>query len=473
MSFMIAFGWVGAMLLLGTILRAKIKILKNNLVPACVIGGIIGFIIFNVLPLVSVDVTMFGEMTTHFFTLSFISIGLTSLPKSSESSGTLVKTAVKGAVAIGALWTMLWAITPLLGYLVLKIAGVPFQMDGTYGLLIPTAFCDGPGVAMTIGSIFEGYGWPDASQVALTYAVIGFLLAFLVGVPMAKRGLQKNIASYPDTLSTAISRGIYTKDEQTESMGMHTTYHGNIDTLALHLALLGFCFLLANLIAALFASIPTMVTQLMSSFLFLHGLLAAYFVKWIMNKWNLTQYQNETLQARITGSCTDFLVCSSFMAIQVSIIGKWVIPILITCLCLGIITFVISIYFGSRIGGKYDFERTLGLWGCATGTTATGLALIRIVDPNLKTTAATELGAMNVTAAFFSLGVYTAIPLIAAANAGQGDVFTGVGICLITAIGCLLILKIFKVWGKKTYDLKKGISYYKTEQQANNTTSEQ
>lgn len=107
MSFMIAFGWVGTMLLIGTILRAKIKIFRNNLVPACVIGGIIGFVILNVFHFSDVDVAMFGEMTTHLFTLSFISLGLTSLPKEKNSSGSVAKTAVKGAIAIGTLWTML------------------------------------------------------------------------------------------------------------------------------------------------------------------------------------------------------------------------------------------------------------------------------------------------------------------------------------------------------------------------------
>lgn len=313
---------------------------------------------------------------------------------------------------------------------------------------------------MTIGSMFESYGWPDASQVALTYAVIGFLLAFIIGVPMAKRGLQRNLASYPDEVSPAISRGIYQKEEQNESMGMHTTYNGNIDTLALHLALLGVCFLLANFLSNICASIPTMITQLLSSFLFFYGLLAAYLVKWIMGKLHLTQYQNEILQTRITGTCTDLLVCSAFMAIQVSIIGKWLVPILILCLCLALFTFLITMYFGCRIGGKYDFERTLGLWGCATGTVATGLALIRIVDPNLKTTAATELGAMNLPAALFSLGIYSAIPMMGAALLGQGSLGTGLAICLVTALGCLIVLKVFNVWSKKTYDFKKGISYY-------------
>ena len=44
---MLSMGWIGVMLLVGVLLRALIKPLGNILVPACVTGGIIGFILMN------------------------------------------------------------------------------------------------------------------------------------------------------------------------------------------------------------------------------------------------------------------------------------------------------------------------------------------------------------------------------------------------------------------------------------------
>ena len=43
-----ALAWTGLFIVLGVILRAKIPFFKNNLVPASVIGGILGFIAVNV-----------------------------------------------------------------------------------------------------------------------------------------------------------------------------------------------------------------------------------------------------------------------------------------------------------------------------------------------------------------------------------------------------------------------------------------
>ena len=49
MSFMMAFGLASIMLCIGMILRAKISLFKNMLVPASVIGGITGFVFMNTL----------------------------------------------------------------------------------------------------------------------------------------------------------------------------------------------------------------------------------------------------------------------------------------------------------------------------------------------------------------------------------------------------------------------------------------
>ncbi len=72
------------------------------------------------------------------------------------------------------------------------------------------------------------------------------------------------------------------------------------------------------------------------------------------------------------------------MAVQMSVIGKWLIPILVMCVVVGAVTLGFALFFGSRLGGTCDFERTLGLWGCLTGTCPSGVALIRIVDPNTE-----------------------------------------------------------------------------------------
>ena len=87
----------------------------------------------------------------------------------------------------------------------------------------------------------EQFGWQDAAVVGITFAAIGFIAAFLVGVPAAKKGIQRGIARHCGKLDTRIEKGYLKKDEQTEYMVKDTTCNSNIETLAFHFALIGVC----------------------------------------------------------------------------------------------------------------------------------------------------------------------------------------------------------------------------------------
>ena len=47
MSVMTAVGWIGVMFLIGALVRAKVKFIGNTMIPACLIGGILGCILIN------------------------------------------------------------------------------------------------------------------------------------------------------------------------------------------------------------------------------------------------------------------------------------------------------------------------------------------------------------------------------------------------------------------------------------------
>ena len=81
-SFMIAFGLASIALVLGTLFRAKIGFLRNMLVPASVIAGILGLIFMNIMQacgfgLGGADTNMYTEIVNQLFTVSFIAIALT------------------------------------------------------------------------------------------------------------------------------------------------------------------------------------------------------------------------------------------------------------------------------------------------------------------------------------------------------------------------------------------------------------
>lgn len=459
MSAMVAFSWIGIMLLVGMICRAKIPFLANILMPASVIGGVVGFILVNIpgfTTATGVDPAMCNQIVGFFFTLSFISIGLTATPKEAgKSSGETAKQMVKGSLGMGLLWGAMYCFTPILGFAIIAAIGPMFGMDAGYGGLIQFAFCQGPGQSAAFGAQIEAAGaLPGAGQVAITYSVIGFLFAFLVGVPLAKIGLKKGLASHPEKLSPSVLKGIYKPEEQTETCGKITTYNGNIDVLAFHMALVGLTFILAITVQKFIMMVPISIVKTMGSMTFFVGLFVAYGVKWVLVKLNLKQYHDDILQARITGTTTDFLIVGAFMAVQMSVIGKWLVPIMVMCVLVGLFTLAVAIFFGSRLGGSCDFERTLGLWGCLTGTCPSGVALIRIVDPNLKTTAATEMGAMNAAMIPGTL----IVPFIIEALVGHMNFMPTVALmCLGLGIVNIILMKVVGTINKPTFSFRKPV----------------
>lgn len=450
MTAMTTFSWIGIMLLVGMILRAKVPFLANILMPASVIGGIVGFFLMNLdlLTPLGADASMCSDVVGLFFTLSFISIGLTGAPKEDGTIDSTAKQIMKGSIGMGLIWDILYGVTPILGFIIILLIGKPFGMDAAYGLLIPFAFCQGPGQSASFGSQIEAAGFlPGASQVAITYAVIGFLFAFLVGVPIARFGLKRNLASHPEKISPSVLKGLYPAEQQTETCGKITTYNGNIDVLAFHFALLGFTYMLTLLVQSIIMLIPSTFIQVFASMTFMVGLFVAYCVRWALNKLNLKQYHDDTLQTRITGFATDYVVLGAFMAVQLTVVGKWLIPIIIMCAIMAAITFVATFFLAPRLGGSCDFERTLGLWGCLTGTCPSGVALIRIVDPSLRTTAATEMGSMNL----IMMVDCIIAPAIIEFCTGHMSLHLLLLYCLGIALVCMIVLKITGNINKPTY----------------------
>ncbi len=451
MSFMMAFGWASVMLCIGMFLRAKVPFLQNMLVPSSVIAGILGIIFMNVIPGMGVDVgtdaEMFTTIVNHLFTVSFISISLTSAPK---AEGNNAKNTAKGTVGLGLVWCLLYALTPVVGFGVVLLIGRGVDMHEIYGMLVQFAFCQGPGQSAAYGVIFEQYGWENAAMVAITFSAIGFIAAFLIGIPLAKQGIKKGLAKHCGKLDEAILRGYLKKEEQKEQMVKDTTCNSNIETLAFHFAVIGVCYILAVGISKIFALIPSFIGTSMSSMMFMNGMFAAYIVKWVMRKLKIDFLLENSLQSKITGWTADYLVVCAFMAVSVSIIRQWLVPIIIVSIIIVAVTFFVCIYFGPRFGGANDFERTLGLYGTCTGTVPSGVALVRIVDPAFHTSTSIELGACNLVM-IASTPVYLIILGFASGSTGIAATVSGLLIC---AAVYAVLLKITRTWGKKTFSWK-------------------
>ena len=129
-SFLMAFGLASITLCIGTFLRAKVPFLRNMLVPASVIAGIIGLVVMNAASALKLDLgtdgNMYTEIVNHLFTISFISISLTG---SGDKGNGTAKNIFKGALGMGMVWNLLYALTPLLGIILIALIGGAFDTE--------------------------------------------------------------------------------------------------------------------------------------------------------------------------------------------------------------------------------------------------------------------------------------------------------------------------------------------------------
>lgn len=451
MNVMLALGLISIMICIGFIIRVKFKIFHKMLLPTSILAGLIGLIVMNSGVITFVQADMYVDMVNIFFTIVFISIGLTSTSKTNAPSS---KDIARGSLGMGIIWNIFYTLTPVIGALLLFTGiGKMFDFNPIYGLMIPFAFAQGPGQAATFGTIMEQqYGIADAAIVGITFASIGFLICFVIGVPLARYGIKKGLAKNMDSESIKehVKKGYYSTNEERSTLGKETMFTGNLDTMSFHFGIIGLCYVMAYVMAGAVSLVPG-IGESLGGMLFIYGMFAAYIVKYVMKVMKIDYMLDNTFQSKFTGWATDYLIVTSFMSITFEVIGQWIIPILIVSIIIACITLMISLYLGRRIGGENDFERTLGLFGTSTGQVPSGIALVRIVDPSLSTSTIVELGLMNIA----MIPSYGTVLIVFGISSGTLSWSTGILLLLGHLPIFLVALKVVKAWGKPTFTLGK------------------
>jgi ESS family glutamate:Na+ symporter len=77
-------------------------------------------------------------------------------------------------------------------------------------------------------------------------------------------------------------------------------------------------------------------------------------------------------------------------AIVISLVARYWLPILIMGVLAGIVILVCLTWISSRLFRDYQFHRFILMWGALTGTLPSGLALLRVVDPQFETPASRD-----------------------------------------------------------------------------------
>ena len=402
----LSFAFLAALLVFGTLIRANVRFFQINLVPASLIGGTLGF------GLIALDWAMgfkaadFTAFAFHFFTLSFMSLVLTS--RAQPIAG-------QQPVALGGLWlSLIWVICLVLQALVglaaigayNTIASEP--LSGFLGLIATHGFTQGPGQALALGDLWTtAYNIQHAVDFGLIYASLGFVAAFAVGVPMARWILKKNLHSgRGGSLDQDFERGLYSGDAAPAS-GKLITHSANVDSFAFHIGLLGCAYLITDQYLKLvhpFVAGTHFENIFSYNLFFFHGLMICVGLRALLDRFSLGQFVDDETQKRITGSSVDLMVTASLLSINFALLTQFWQPILLVASLVTLVTAALCFTAGLRLK-TLGAERGLTIFGCCCGSTGSGILLLRILDPNLASSVAKELAFFNIAILFLSFHI--------------------------------------------------------------------
>ncbi len=409
MSLLIAFGFLSLLLLLGVLLRAKIKFLQNFMVPACLTGGVIGFFILNTTGFPQVQPELYPALAYHFFTISFVCIGLRGMSKVDQSKGSATKEMVRGSI-----WQAQMFHMGLCSQLILA-TGIVYLLN-----------------ALTGRDYLES---------------IGFIVAFAIGVPLVRWGVRKGLNTYPvGSVPEEVKTGLLAPENRPCGL-RQVTQNSNVDSLALQLALvLGAWMLAYYAVEAVATRVPSSIGGTMWGLFFLINMVSGMLIRFVMRKLGIVHLIDGDSMTRLTGWMMEFLLLSTLIGIKFAVVKDYILPIIVLSVVLAVFTLFFILYFGRRVPG-YSFERTVMMFGTCTGTIPTGLILLRMVDSELKTTVSVEAGMWNIAVFIF---FYVNFIFHGYVVYGWGMPAT-LGLFALTFLANYIILRVFKLIGPKRF----------------------
>jgi ESS family glutamate:Na+ symporter len=425
-SLFVDLGIISAALLLATFIRAKVTFFQRFLIPNALTAGFILLPLYNfVFPHIGVSSEGLGDLAYHLLALSFIAVALRRSPEQEEKRGKR-----RFSLAVGILSQ--YAVQTFFGLVLtfVLMATIFPNLYEPFGFLLPLGFVLGPGQALAIGRGWSAFGIEGAGSVGLTFAALGFILASFGGVYLINYGLRKGWVT-KEQLSTmrtkTVTTGIVPRNVKKPEGTRLTTETEAIDSMTFNAAIVMVVYLVAYLFLKLLNILLPMAlgdagSELAINLWGIHFIFAAIIgllVKRIIGALGVAHVVDNGTLTRLSGWGVDFMVASAIAAISLVVVQQYIGPILILSVVGAAFAFVTLPWIASRLYDEHQFHRMVLLFGVSTGTLTTGLALLRVLDPEFETPVATDY-------AYASGMVFVfAIPLILSINLPVRSFVTG------------------------------------------------
>ncbi|WP_221891901.1 sodium/glutamate symporter [Corynebacterium anserum] len=408
-------GLISVLLVVGTFMRRHFAWFRNLLIPAPITAGLLGLLfgpeVLGIMP--------FSAALGDYSTL-LIAVVFAAMPYSMSFASRDISKAKNMWSYSASMFLGQWGVFVLLGALLFAPL---FGTDNWFGMMLPVGFVGGFGTAAAVGGALNSIGIEEAASLGFTSATIGTLAAIVGGIIFANWGIKTGRTStLPKKLPWELRSGEITKKSKQPSIGNATTNPSSIEPLALHAGFIAVTVTIAYFIQQFIQGKFESVSIPLFALSFVVGIGGRIFLKVIKRP----EYLDPTTVKSISGASTDFLIAFGVASIVPAAVASYVVPLLILFVA-GIIYCTLFFFFASPVFfGEKWLERGIFGWGWATAAVATGIALLKIVDPELKSGALDEYGIAYVGYAPIEIAVniFAPIAVIAGFTVGFGAITT-------------------------------------------------
>lgn len=397
-------------------MRRFIPWFQKLLIPAPITAGLLGLLLGpNALGIIQFS-EHFGDYATILIAAVF-----GALPFTMDFDAKVRQRArTMWSYSVG-MYLAQWGFFALLG--VILFAPL-FNTPDWFGIMLPVGFVGGFGVAAAVGGALDSAG-TEATSLGFTAAAVGMFSAIVGGVIFARWGSKKghtNELPALDKLPEDMRTGIISLPGQRPSVGRATTSPSSIEPIALHVAALAGTLFLANILTNLVNDAFPALSFPLFAMAFLVGLAGVG----VLHLIKAPHYLDTKLMGSVSGASTDFLVAVGIASIVPAVVATYIVPLIILFVVGLAFCLVLFFYVAPRVFEHGWFERAVFSWGWATASVATGIAVLKIVDPEQKSGTLEEFGMAYVGFAPFEIAAAILAPI--AILAGLVWLFGGVAL---------------------------------------------
>ena len=317
-----------------------------------------------------------------------------------------------------------------------------------WGSMGVASYLGGHGTAAAYGSVFKELGVEGNFELGMLMSTLGLLTAVTVGMVIVNIGVRKGWCQY---MKLGDKRGEYTErrllpPDKRVSIGNMRVPGGSINALAFQFAMLmALIWLGGQMFRFLGANVHPMFRRVPP---FVHGVTAAIIVWPILRALKLGDYVDRKTCTTISGFSLDILIVGSIGTMNLKLVSAFAVPILIHFLLITAATSWICFWYNYKITENEWFERAVFIFGQSTGSTPTGLALVRAIDPDSVATPGEAHAVASGFGAFATFWVAPLVPVLAV-NSPMSEIGLGiVGTIVSLGIGWFLFRKKMKALGR-------------------------